>query len=101
MRQLVEIEPQTNDTDLLLFVAYMEDLTNSKGITMGEALRVANMRDNYVIQIKRYLIGKKEFRKKVSLSLLLHIAGVFDFPFDMGKYLPLLPELRQKYNKQD
>ncbi len=97
----METERQTNDTDLYIFLLYIEDLTTKKGISRYRMLIDANMPRNFVQQIDRYLRGKKEFRKTINLSLLIHISKTFDFPFDMGKYLPLLPELRQKYNKQD
>ncbi len=97
----METERKTNDTDLLLFIAYIKDLCDSQGITRYRISKQANMPINYFQQIDRYLRGKKEFRKTINLSLLIHISKTFDFPFNMEKYLPLLPELRQKYNKQD
>lgn len=97
----METERQTNDTDLYIFLLYIEDLTAKKGISRYRMLIDANMPRNFVQQIDRYLRGKKEFRKTINLSLLIHISRTFDFPFNMEKYLPLLPELRQKYNKQD
>jgi hypothetical protein len=83
---------KANNNDLRVFCAYFEDLCRTKKISNYRALKDANLNLNYYNSIKQYLKGSQQFRKAINISLIIHIAQVHKFPFDLSKYLHVLEE---------
>jgi hypothetical protein len=85
----MQTEP-SNKNDLRLFLAYWNDLKEYTGKSTYKLSKEANLRGNYTVSIKRILQGKKQYGKVISLNLLIHIAKVHKYPFDLNKYIHLL-----------
>jgi len=83
-------EKQTNNNDLILFKAFLDDLCSTLSISNYRMLKEANLPLSYYQDLKAYLEGKKRFRKNIKLSLIVHIGNVWHFHFNAYKYIHLI-----------
>jgi hypothetical protein len=79
-----------NLTDVRLFVAYFEDLARVSNKSINKLIKEACLPSNYVSNCKRLLQGKQQRKKTITLNLLIHVAKVHKYPFDLSKYIHLL-----------
>ena len=92
------IDKQTrkaNNNDLIAFIAYFDDLAIYTGYSKYKLLKGANLPLTYYKEVKRYLNGKTTFRKHISAGLFIHLSLLYNFPFDLSKYMHLLEPLRK------
>jgi len=82
----------SNNNDLRVFLAYISDLKDNKGLSDYRILVDAKMSKTYIYNCKRYLKGLEMFKPKISLNLIIHISQVHNFPFDLSKYLHVLED---------
>lgn len=92
---MAEPRKAANNNDLIAFKAYFDDLQLYTSLSIYKLLKQANLPDSYYYQIKEYLNGRKIFRKHIPLAIVLHLSLLYNFPFDVSKYIHLLEPLKQ------
>jgi len=83
-------ETLTNDSDLILFKAFLDDLCSTLSISKYRMLKEANLPSYYYQDLKRCINHTTNYRKTIKLSLILHIGNVWQFHFNAYKYIHLL-----------
>jgi hypothetical protein len=83
-------DSKVNLDDIRLFIAYFEDLTRVSGKTRHKLIKEACLPPSYLSSCKRLLEGKPQRKKSISLKMLIHLAQVHKYPFDLNKYIHLL-----------
>ncbi len=91
---------EVNNTDLIIFRAYLSDLKAEKNITTYRLLKECNLPHSYLYDLNRYLRGEDVFRKSIKLSLLIHISLIWDYPIDLSKYMYLIEPCSNIEDKQ-
>lgn len=90
-----------NNNDLLVFVAYFDDLQAFTGYSKYKILKGANLPLTYYKDVIRYLTGRTTYRKHFNIGLFIHLSLLYSFPFDLSKYMHLLEPLRKIETLED
>lgn len=83
------------NTDLIVLKAFLNDIKQQRGISTYRLCKEANMRPNYLNHVERNLKGKSGFRKTIKLSFVLYLSELFNYPFDLSKYIHLIEDTTQ------
>lgn len=80
-----------NNNDLIVFLAYFDDLQRYTGFSRYKLLKGANLPLNYYTHIDLYLKGVgNRFRKHINIGVIVHLSLLYSFPFDLSKYIHLI-----------
>jgi hypothetical protein len=84
------IQYAEDNTDLSLFLSYIETIKELKGITTHKLLKDAGIHTEMVTNIKYLLKGKKIYKPTLSIRLLLKLYSVYNVPFNLSDYIHLI-----------
>lgn len=82
-------ETKRENAELIVLRAFLNDIKESRGTSMYKLLKEANLKPNYYSSIDRNIRGKKGFRKVIKLSFIVYLSELFNYPFDLSKYMHL------------
>ena len=78
-----------------VLMRYMEDIVDQKPLrSMYVLLKESNMKKEYHTNVKRFVSGKNNYAKFITLDIFIRLYSMHGVPFDLGKYVK---EYQDKY----
>lgn len=79
-----------DNTDLRVFLAYINDLKERTGLNTNQLLLRAGINYKIVSNINYLLKGNKIYKPSTTIKLLLKLYSVYGVPFNLSDYVHLI-----------
>jgi hypothetical protein len=87
--------------DLVVFLAYVDDLKEFIGVEYYKLLKDAGLNPQTVYNAKAYLRAGKTRKPVINLGQIIQLSRYYSFPFDLSKYMHLLKTKEEAQNEQE